>query len=380
MAQTISEARLPATGVEALVDAFAALKAHSRLLILGPVITGVLAATVAMLLPPTFTARTTFLPPQQQQSMAASALAAVTALTALPGAPSIKSPTEQYVALLQSATVANRLIDRFDLMKVYGSQYRYEARKKLAANVKIVAGKKDGLISVDVDDREPGRAAALANAYIEELHALTGRLALTEAQQRRAFFEAKLSQTRDALMKAQEELQRSGIGSSALKAEPKIAAESYASLRARLAAAEVQLQASRRTLTEAAPEIQQQLATIAALRTELARAEASDARTNGPDYVGKYREYKYQETLFDLFARQYELARVDESREDALIQVVDRAAAPERRSSPQRALIVLSTVAVTVVLLATFVIARRRLQAALAAGSRPHAPAQAQPS
>lgn len=380
MTQSISEPRIPATGIEALIDAFAALKAHSRLLILGPALAGSLAAIVALLLPPTFTARTTFLPPQQQQSMAATALAAVSALTALPGAPSIKSPAEQYVALLQSATVANRLIDRFGLMKVYGSQYRYEARKKLASNVKIVAGKKDGLISIDVDDREPERAAALANAFIEELHALTGRLALTEAQQRRIFFETKLAQTRDALMKAQQELQQSGIGSSALKAEPKIAAEGYASLRARLAAAEVQLQATRRTLTEAAPEIQQQLATIAALRTELARAEASDAQTNGPDYVSKYREFKYQETLFELFARQYELARVDESREDGLIQVVDRAAAPERRSSPQRALIVLSTLAVTSVLLVTFVIVRRRLQASFGVTARPLAPAQALPS
>jgi uncharacterized protein involved in exopolysaccharide biosynthesis len=122
-------------------------------------------------------------------------------------------------------------------------------------------------------------------------------------------------------------------------------------LRAEVTAAEVRLQTARGSLADDTPEVRQQQATLAALRSQLARLEqASDVR-GGPDYVSKYREFKYQETLFELFARQYELARVDESREGALIQVVDTASPPERKSRPKRAMTALATTLVTAVLL-----------------------------
>jgi uncharacterized protein involved in exopolysaccharide biosynthesis len=322
-----------------LLDLVLLLAARRWQLLLGSLAVGLLALGLSYLEAPTFTARTTFLPPQQQQSAAASALAALGPLAGLGGAAgSMKSPADQYVALLQSETVADRIVDRFGLMKVYEARYRFEARRKLAASVHIGVGKKDGLISVEVDDHDPQRAADMANRYVEELRVLTGSLALSEAQQRRAFFESQLTQTRDALQRAQQTLQASGFTEGALKAEPRAAADTYAALRGEATAAEVQLQILRRSLTDSAPEVQQQLARLSGLRSKLAQLEATTPQGAGADYVGKYREYKYQETLFDMFARQFELAKLDESREGALIQVVDPARPPEWKSRPQRAM------------------------------------------
>jgi uncharacterized protein involved in exopolysaccharide biosynthesis len=322
-----------------LLDLAVLLAKRRWLLLVGSLGAGLVAFGLTYLVPPTFTARTSILPPQQQQSAAASALASLGALSGLASAAAnIKSPADQYVALLESETVADHIIDQFGLMKVYGARFRFEARSTLASHVRIAVGKKDGLISVDVDDQDPKRAADIANRYVEELRLLTGKLALTEAQQRRMFFESQLAQTRDRLARAQQALQASGFSEGALKAEPKAAAESYATLRGELTAAEVQLQILRKTLTDGAPEVQQQLAKLAGLRGKLAEVEATSPKTSGADYVGKYREFKYQETLFDLLARQYEAARVDESREGALIQVVDPAKPPEWKSRPKRAM------------------------------------------
>jgi uncharacterized protein involved in exopolysaccharide biosynthesis len=333
-----------------------------RMLIAAPIVMGLAALGISYLIAPTYTARTSFLPPQQQQSVAASALASLGSLAGVAGlaggAAGLKSPADQYVALMQSETASDRLIDEFKLMAVYSERFRVDARRELAKNVRITVGKKDGLITVEVDDESPQRAAAMANRYVDELRSLTSQLAITEAQQRRAFFEQQLTQTRDKLVEAQRALQASGFNAGAIKAEPKAAAEGYAKLRAEATAAEVRLQALRRAFSDATPEVQQQLAAISALRAQLAKAEAATEPTSDVDYVGRYREFKYQETLFDLFSRQYELARVDESREGALIQVVDTARPPERKSRPKRLLITASGALAALILLAAYFVVR----------------------
>jgi uncharacterized protein involved in exopolysaccharide biosynthesis len=336
------------------------LGANMRLLVVAPLLAGLTALGVTYLIPPTFTASTTFLPPQQQQNTAASALASLGALSGLAGAATgIKSPGEQYVSLLQSVTVADRLIDAFKLMDVYAAKYRFDARKELAQNVRISLGKRDGLITVEVDDELPQRAADIANRHVDELRRMTNELALSEAQQRRVFFDTQLKQTRDKLTAAQKALQGTGFNQGALRAEPKTAAEGYARLKAEATAAEVRLQTLRRGLADATPEVQQQQALLEALRVQLAGLEANSSVSNSSDYIGKYREFKYQETLFELFARQYELARVDESREGPLVQVVDVAQPPERKSRPRRGLTAVVTTVSTAVLLALFLLARR---------------------
>jgi uncharacterized protein involved in exopolysaccharide biosynthesis len=323
-----------------LLDVLRIIAPSWRRLVVWPLLAGLLAYGATWLIKPSFTAKTTFLPPQQQSGGgAAAALQSLGALAALAGAGGVKTPADQYVSLLQSTTVTDRLIDQFKLQEVYDEKYRMDARKELTRNVRALVGKKDGLISVEVDDTDPKRAADMANQHIEELRRLSSQLAMTEAQQRRVFFEGQLKQTRDNLTQAQIKLQETGFNQGALKSEPKAAAEGYARLRAEVTAAEVKLQALRRAYVDTAPEFQQQLAVVSALRGQLSRLEQSADATAGGDYVTKFRDYKYHETLFELFARQYELARVDESREGAFIQVVDVATPPERKSKPKRALI-----------------------------------------
>jgi capsule polysaccharide export protein KpsE/RkpR len=342
-----------------LFDFLYPLARHLKLLIVGPLVAGAVALTLTYRSPPIFTARTVFVSPQPQQGAAAAALASLGALSSLAsGMSGGKNLADQYVSLLRSNTVVDRLIDEFRLMQVYESKLRMEARREFASNVHIAVGKTDGLITVEVSDQSPERAAQIANRHIDELRRLTAQLALTEAQQRRAFFEAQLATTKDRLARAQEALQASGIGQGTLKAEPRAAAESYARLRAEATATEIRLHTLRRSFSDTAPEVQQHASTLAALRSQLARVEATTEVGDGPDYIGKYREFKYQETLFDLFAKQYEMARLDESREGGAIQVVDAALPPEQKSRPRRRLAAVVTSLATFALLFTFVLLR----------------------
>ena len=343
-----------------LFDIAVVLSEHLRLLIIGPLVVGLFALGITYLITPTFTAKTTFLPPQQQQSSAASALASLGALAGLAGnVGGIKSPADQYVALMQSTTVQDRLVDQYKLMQVYDVKYRFEARQALQQNARVTLGKKDGLITVEVDDEDPQRAADLANSHVDELRRMTNVLAVTEAQQRRVFFEQQLERSKERMTKAQQSLQASGFNQGALRAEPKAAADSYARLKAEVTAAEVRLQTMRSYLNENAPEFRQQQAALAALRAQLNRAEQADDPKSGPDYISKYRDFKYEETLFELFARQYEMARIDESREGALIQVVDVAQKPEWKSKPKRLLITIAAISVALTVLLMSVLVRQ---------------------
>lgn len=330
---------------------------HWRLLIAGPIAAGLIALGISFQIAPTFTSRTTFLPPQQQQSAASAALSTLGALSGLAGAGGIKSPGEQFVSLLQSVNVEDRIVDRFKLMDVYNAKYRFLARNELEKNSRISLGKKDGLITVEVDAKNPTMAAEIANQYVVELRRLTAELALTESQQRRVFFESELKSTRNKLTDAQQALQSSGINPGALKTQPKEAAESYARTRAEAMAAEVRLQIMRRSLSENAVELQQQQALLAALRAQLTKQERAGDSPGDSDYIGRYREFKYQESLFELLARQYEAARMDESREANLIQVVDVAMPAEYKSKPKRALIVLGTLVGTALLMMIAIVA-----------------------
>jgi len=344
-------------------EVLSALRDNLKLLTITPITTGLLALGITFIIAPSFTARTIFLPPQQAQSGAASALASLGSLTGLSGGSAgISNIGDRYVALLQSVTLADRIVDEYKLMQIYDSQFRVDARKELATNVRISLGKKDGLITLEVDDKDAQRAADIANRYVTELRRLTGTLAVTEAQQRRVFFERQLQLSQSNLVLAQKALQSSGFNAGALKAEPKAAAEAYAKIKAEATATEVRLQTMRGALTDSTPEVRQLQITLTALREQLARAERASDSSGGTDYISKYREFKYQETLFELYARQFELARADESREGTLIQVVDAATPPERKSKPKRATTAAATTMATAVLLAAWVLMRTALR------------------
>jgi len=349
-----------------LLDLLQVVVDNLRLLVLGPLAAGLLALGISFVIAPTFTATTVFMPPQQQQSGAAMMLQSLGALGGLAGAASgLKNPNDQFVAFLKSAAVAEALIGRFKLMDRYESEFKVDARKTLDASSKISSGK-DGLITVEVDDKDPVFAANLANAYVEELGHMLNRLAVTEAQQRRAFFEKQLIQTKDKLTQAEQALQASGVNASALKSNPQAAVSAVAQLQAQIAAQEVKLASMRGYLTEAAPDFKQAQTELAALRTQFAKIENSNSTPSGAnaDYIARYRDFKYFETLFELFSKQFELAKVDEAREGAVIQVVDQAQPPERKSKPKKALVALLTTLATGFALLLFVFMRQALRSA----------------
>ncbi|MEO6276826.1 lipopolysaccharide biosynthesis protein [Roseateles sp.] len=332
------DARMPNSA-----EPFRKLLPRWRLLVAAPLIAAGAAFGISYLIAPTFTARTTFIPPQQQQSSAAAALNSLGALSSLAGsAAGIKNLGDQLVSLLASANVEDRIIDKFKLMEVYDARFRVDARRELEQNVRANLGKRDGLITIDVDAKSPELAADIANQFVLELQRLTSDIALTEAQQRRVFFEAELKSTKQRLGVAQRALQASGFNSGDLKAEPKAAAEDFARLKAEETAAQVRLQVLRRSLTESSAEVQRQSAMAQALKAQVARLERTGRTAGNADYVTTYREYKYQEALFDLFAKQYEMARLDESRDSLAIQIVDKATPPERKSKPRRLMFALA--------------------------------------
>jgi len=323
-----------------LLDLLQVIVDNLRLLVLGPLVCGLAALGYSFTIAPTYTAKTQFLPPQQQQSSAASMLASLGALGGLAGAATgLKSPADQYIAFMKSVSVQDALIERFKLVEKYEAKLKTDARMALTGSVRIASGK-DGLISVEVDDKDPKFAAELANAHVDELRILLARLAVTEAQQRRMFFEKQLQVTKENFTKADLALKSSGINSSVLKSSPASAVEAVARLKAGISVQEVKLGTMRNYLTESSPDFKQALSELASLKTQLAKAEKEEpASKDASDYVARYREFKYQETMFELFAKQFELAKVDESREGAVIQVLDVAEPPERKAKPKKAMI-----------------------------------------
>lgn len=339
-----------------LLDLALTVAENLRLLILAPLFIGLAALGISFTITPTFTASTLFLPPQQQQSAAAAMLSQLGAVGGLAGAAAgIKNPNDQFVSLLKSRAIEDALIDRFKLIERYEAELRTDARIQLEASSRISSGK-DGLITVEFDDAEPAFAAQVANAYVEELGKLLKSLAVTEAQQRRVFFEKQLAEAKANMTRAEQALQASGVSPSDVKRSAEATVSAVAELQAKATAQEIKLGVMRGYLADSAPEFRQAQNELASLNAQLAKIGSPQAAVvtsaSDADYVERFRDFKYHETLFELFAKQYEIARVDESREGAVIQVVDEAVPPERKSKPKKALIaVLATLASGFVLL-----------------------------
>lgn len=344
-----------------LLDLVQVVAENARLLILGPLVVGLVALGWAYTITPTFTATTTILPPQQQSS-ASAALAQLGALAGLAGAAGgAKSPADMYMGLFKSRSVADRMIDRFELMETYGAEYRESARNSLAGQSQFIIGK-DGMITIAVVDKDPKRAAAMANAYVDELAKVSGGLAMTEAQQRRQFLEKELAKAKANLVRAEVALGGTGVSESLLKFNPVAMGEGLASLKAQVVAKEIQLASMRSFLTTSSPDFNRARQELAALREQLAKAEHPPAAGANAEYVNRYRDFKYTEVLFEQLAKQYELAKIDESREGGLIQVVDVAEPPAFKTNPKKALIAIQATLVTGFILVLFVFVRRALR------------------
>jgi uncharacterized protein involved in exopolysaccharide biosynthesis len=319
----------------------------------------VVAAIVSLLLPRMYTATSTILPPQQSQSALTAMLGQLSTVAGLNESDlGLKNPADLFIAMLNSRTIADRLISRFDLRKVYWVKRYQDARKKLESRSYIIA-EREGLISVSVADRDPQRAADLANGYVEELHAMNSYLAVSEAAQRRIFYQQKLDAEREELALSELALKKAQEKSGLLQpdAQARAIIQSAADMRAQVALHEVQVQAMRTYATPGNPDLRRAEEELAGLRAELAKLERNtgeigNGNTELPtrqlpqaelEYIRRARDLKYHEALYDFLSKQLEAARLDEAKDAVVVQVVDRAVVPERKSSPHRILIVLMT-------------------------------------
>src|SRR6266480_3813305 len=347
----------PANDEVSLLDLLIVLAKHKRIVLGIPLVVAIAAAIVSLLMPNIYTGTTRILPPQQSASAATALLnqlggAAGVLAGATGGALGIRNPNDLYVGMIRSRTVADNLVGRFDLNKVYDQKLQSSTRNTLQSNTTIAAGR-DGIITIDVDDKDPKRAADLANAYVDELMKLTKVLAVTEASQRRLFFERQLLQAKDNLtaaeMAARQGLQKGGLAQ--VDAQGRSMIEVTARLRAQISAKEVQIGSMRTFAAEGNPELQRTQQELEALRRELARVEGSSpiaalgkgeaSGSSGLDNLGRLRDVKYYEFLYELLAKQYELAKIDEAKDATVIQVMDKAIEPDRKSKPMRTLIIL---------------------------------------
>ena len=346
-----------------LIDLLVVFAKHKKKILLMPLLVGGIVAGYSFMVPEIFTAQTTLIPSDQKQSSAMAMLNQLGPLAGLAGGGGgAGSQTEVLVTMIKSRRILDKVIAKHNLQNVDGESVpMWEAQKNLSEVTAVSIGRKDGVITVSVKDESPEKAAKIANDFVRELESLSQELALTEASQRRVFLEKQMTNAFGNLQNAEEGLKSSQekSGLIQLDAQGKAIIEGIAQLQAQIVAQEVALGALRLSSTDENPEVQRLLAAIQQMQSQLARMEQgqpSQTATNsvmlstrnvpaaGLEYLRRLRKLKYAETIHQLLAQQYQMAKVDEARDAPLLQVLDAAIAPEKRSSPKRMQMVLMAV------------------------------------
>lgn len=344
----------------------------------------VLAIVVSLLLPKGYEAQVVLLPPAGQNSSIAAALlgqignlGSLGSLSGVAGSLGMRTPADMYVSFLKSRTVEDATVQRFGLMAEYRAKRISDARRAFESRVDVVAGQKDGLIRITIQDRDPNRAAELANGYVEEFKRLSSSLAITEAARRRLFFEQQLQPAKEQLAAAEEAMRKTEQSTGVLQIDSQARAliESTAVLRAQVVAKEVQIQGMRSFATEDNPELVLAKQELAALQSQLQRLAGSqeDAGSDivlskgrvtgaGLEYIRRYRDLKYHETVYELLTKELEIAKLDVAREGDIVQVVDAAVPPDGKSSPHRMVIVIGTTILAFFVAIFWVIMRQGLE------------------
>ncbi len=316
-------------------------------------------AAIAFLLKVTFTATATILPPQAPQSTSSLLMGQLGSLAGL--GPSgvgglLKNPGDIYVAMLESRTITDHIINRFQLESLWKQKKLEDTRKALVKHAQFEATK-NGLIVITVKDPNPKLASDMANAFVDELYQMNSSLAVTEAGQRRLFFDRQLEEEKNALTAAENDLRttQEKTGLIELSGQSAMAIRTIAETGAELRSREVELQAMRAYATDENPDLERLRIQIDTLRQQLSALEntqknmlpgdtqvpAGRVPQEGMEYARKLREVRYHQTLFDLLSKQYEAARIDEAKSAPIIQVIDHAVPPDKKSGPPRMLITL---------------------------------------
>ena len=315
------------------------------------------AAVVYLVMKPIYTAEALFLPPQNTPGSSVAQMAGqIGPLGALGALGGLKSPGELYVGILGSRTVADSLIKKFDLQKVYKSKTLSDSANRLKKRTVFTVGKTSSLVKISVEDHDPKRAADLANGYLDALYEQNGRLALTEASQRRLFFEEQLEREKNGLANAEVDMKKTQEQTGLIMptGQAQVEIEEMAQIRAQISSREVELAAFRQGATDQNPQVVRLQMQITGLQQQLQKLQSDPSQRQAGniqlptakvpefelEYIRKQRELRYHETLFEMVAKQYEAARLDESRDAPLLQIIDRAVVPDHKSGLPRSLIV----------------------------------------
>jgi uncharacterized protein involved in exopolysaccharide biosynthesis len=366
-----------------LLDILVLLLERKRFIVRFVLGAAVLATVVALVLPVQYEAKIVLLPPAQNSSMSSALLGQLGNLASLAslagGSLGIKNPADMYVSFLSSRTVEDAMIQRFGLMKEYHEKRMSDTRKDFERRTTAVAGTKDGLIRISVEDRDPKRAAELANGYVEEFRRLSATLAITEAARRRLFFEQQVQQAKDKLTEAEEAMTKTEQSTGVLQidSQARTLIESAAILRAEVVAKQVQIEGMRSFATDNNPTVVLAKQELAALQSQLEHVAGSHndsgsdinlskgrVTQSGMEYLRRFRDLRYQEAVFELLAKEFEIAKLDEAREGSIIQVVDAAVPPDKKSSPHRLLIVMASTVLAFFVAAFWVWLQKKLDAA----------------
>jgi uncharacterized protein involved in exopolysaccharide biosynthesis len=305
-----------------------------------------------------YEATTSILPPQSSQPGFASQIISRLGLESL-GGRTVGTHWNQrlLVEIIKSKTVTNRLIERFNLKKRYTAEGEKEKVYKLfwenvyiepsfdnTGRFRLNRGPNSPLIRISVVDQNPEKAAEIANAIVEELKNFVNNIAISEASQRRLFFEEHLRQAHEALLKSEEDIKtfQEKTGIFRVEAQTGMTIQKIASLQGQITAKEIELQVMKSYSTTGNPDVQRVEETIKALKKELSKLEANENYSKdmiipsgtipalGLEYTRIYRQLKFNETLYEIMVKQYEAAKIDEAKDATIIQVIDRAVPPEK--------------------------------------------------
>ena len=325
-----------------------------------------LSLVVAFLIPKRYESSVSIMPPD---SLGNGAILAALAERASPGLSAMagnllgmKNTGALFVSLLGSRTVQEQIVERFDLLKVYHTRYKTNARKVLAQRTSINEDRKSGVISVAVWDENPHRAHDIAQAYVEELDRLVSQVSTSSARRERMFIEQRLTSVRTDLEDAEKQFSAfaSKNGALDIKEQTKAMVESAAVLQGQLIAAQSELQGLEQIYTESNVRVRSLKARVAELNAQLQKIGGTAPSSMDADKVSDelypsirqlpllgvqwadlYRRMKIQETVYELLNQQYELARIQEAKEIPTVNVIDPANLPEKRSYPPRLLVAL---------------------------------------
>jgi uncharacterized protein involved in exopolysaccharide biosynthesis len=360
---------------------------HRRMLARA-VLFGFLASTaLAFIIPVRYESTARLMPPDTSQSAGLAAAAALSGGSGWLGGIasemlSLKSTSEIFVGILSSRTVQDKLIQQFDLRKLYWDRRMEDARSHLADHTRISLDRKSQIISITVTDRDPKRAAAMADAYVAELNRLVAQLSTSSARRERIFLEERLQSVTKELEAAEKEFSQFASKNTAIdvKEQGKAMVEAAATLQGQLIAAQSEYEGLRQIYMDNNVRVRSVKARIDELQHQLeklgGKGESATSISGQPGdslypsirklpllgvtFADLYRRTKIQEEVLETLTKEYELAKVQEAKEIPTVKVLDTANVPGKKSFPPRLLIIFLGTALAIAGASTWVFGKTR--------------------